>query len=55
MTDLIQKRRELEIKQFELNILRLETRELELEEETEKVKTSIIEQRQKLEELRSQR
>jgi len=51
MTTLEEKRKELERMQFSINILKLETRLLEMREEEEKIKDNINVQKQKLEEL----
>ena len=51
MTLLADKKRLLELKQYELNVLKLETRLLELDEEKIRIQENIKEQKSKLKEL----
>ena len=53
MTELEEKRKQVEIMQFEFNILKLETRLLEIDEEKEKLRENIKSQQQKVEALKN--
>ena len=52
MTTLEQNRKKIEVMQIEFNILKLETRYLELDEEKVKIKVNIQKHQQQLEELK---